>query len=272
MAGRIRVGIGGWIFEPWRGVFYPDGLPHKRELEYCSRKMTAIEVNATYYRLQKPEVFRSWAAQAPDGFVFTLKGSRFATNRKELAGAGESVSRFVSQGITELGSKLGPIFWQFAPSKRFEPDDFEAFLELLPREVDGTPLRHAVEVRHDSFRDPGFVRLCRRFETPIVYADHAAYPAIADVTGGFIYARLQTGSDNIETAYLPAQLDAWAERLKAWAEGGEPSDLERVDAAGKPEPTPREVFCFIIHEGKVRAPAGAMALIERVGAESAASG
>ncbi|HEX8231988.1 MAG TPA: DUF72 domain-containing protein [Caulobacteraceae bacterium] len=272
MAGRIRVGIGGWIFEPWRGVFYPDGLPQKRELEYCSRKLTAIEVNATYYRLQKPEVFRSWAAQAPDRFVFTLKGSRFATNRKELAGAGESVSRFVSQGITELGPKLGPIFWQFAPTKRFDPDDFGAFLELLPPVVDGVPLRHAVEVRHDSFRDPAFVSLCRRYKTPIVYADHASYPAIPDLTGDFVYARLQTGSDTVETAYPPDQLDAWAARLQAWAEGGQPPDLDRVDPSATPERTPRDVFCFIIHEGKVRAPAGAMALIDRLGPDHAPSG
>jgi uncharacterized protein YecE (DUF72 family) len=260
----MRIGIGGWIFEPWRGTFYPDGLPHRRELEYCSRRVTAIEVNATYYRLQKPEVFRQWAVQTPDDFVFTLKGSRFATNRKELAGAGESVSRYVGQGISELGQKLGPIFWQFAPTKKFDPNDFGAFLELLPSQVDGLPLRHAVEVRHPSFATPEFVALARRFAVPIVYSDHAHYPAIADLTGDFVYARLQTGSDDLPTAYSADQLDAWAGRLNTWADGGVPDDLPVVAPEVQAERRPREVFAFIIHEGKVRAPAGAIALIERL--------
>lgn len=270
--GRIRVGVGGWIFPPWRGVFYPEGLAQKRELEYSSRRLTAIEVNATYYRLQTPQTFRSWAAQTPDGFVFTLKGSRFATNRRELAGAGDSIARYVAQGLTELGPKLGPIFWQFTPTKAFDHDDFGAFLDLLPREADGIPLRHAVEVRNPSFRDPGFVALLRRFNTPVVYADHASYPAIPDMTGDFVYARLQTGSDEIATAYPPDQLDAWAGRLDAWSEGSRPGDLKPVDADSTPDAKPRDVFCFLIHEGKIRAPAGAMALIERLGPAHQAHG
>jgi uncharacterized protein YecE (DUF72 family) len=269
MGGRVRVGVGGWVFEPWRGVFYPDGLRQADELNYMSRRLTAIEINATYYSTQKPDSWRKWAAATPDGFVFTIKGSRFATNRSELAGAGESVKRFCGQGLTELGPKLGPIFWQFAPFKKFDEADFGAFLELLPREQGGVKLRHAVEVRHDSFRTPAFVALLRRFEIPVVFADHAKYPGIPDVTGDFVYARLQTGSDEVETAYPPAELDAWTGRLKAWAEGGLPTDLDAVDGAHPAPRRPREVFAFIIHEGKVRAPAAAQAIIQRLGPEHA---
>jgi len=272
MAGRIRVGVGGWVFEPWRGVFYPEGLAQKQELHFASRRLTAIEINATYYSTQKPETYRRWASEVPDGFMFTLKGSRFVTNRRDLAGAGEAIRRYVEQGITELGPKLGPIFWQFAPTKKFDPADFEAFLELLPAEADGARLRHAVEVRHDSFRTPAFIVLLRRFGVPVVFADHAAYPGIPDVTGDFVYARLQTGSDEVETAYPPTELDAWTRRLEAWAGGGRPEDLEAVAPEAPAPVRPREVFAFIIHEGKVRAPAGAQALIERLGAAHAPAG
>jgi uncharacterized protein YecE (DUF72 family) len=262
--GAIRVGIGGWTFEPWRGVFYPDDLPQKRELEFASRRLTAIEINGTYYGSQKPETFRKWRDETPEGFVFSVKGSRFCTNRKLLADAGESVERFMNQGISELGEKLGPLLWQFAPTKKFDAADFEGFLDLLPRTLEGRPLRHCVEVRHDSFGVPEFPALLRKHGIAVVFADHDKYPAFADVTADFVYARLQTGSDDVPTAYPPKDLDAWAERLKTWAEGGRPADLPCADPAHKVEKTPRDVFAFIIHEGKVRAPAGAMALIERV--------
>jgi len=261
--GQIRIGVGGWTFAPWRGVFYPDDLPQKNELTYASRHLTAIEINGTYYGSQKPESFRKWARETPDGFVFTLKGNRFCTNRKVLAEAGESVGRFFDQGVTELGDKLGPVLWQFAPTKKFDEADFGAFLDLLPRELGGRTIRHCVEVRNPTFRDPAFAALLRKHEIPVVFADHGAYPALADVTGDFVYARLQTGSDDIETAYAPKDLDAWAGRLKTWAEGGRPTDLPCADEAHAVAKTPRDVFAFIIHEGKVRAPAGAMALIER---------
>jgi uncharacterized protein YecE (DUF72 family) len=264
MAGRIRIGVGGWVFEPWRGAFYPAKLPQKAELAYMAKAVTAIEINATYYGSQKPESFRKWAEQTPEDFVFTLKGSRYATNRRELASAGESVERFVNSGITELGSKLGPLFWQFAPTKKFDEPDFRAFLELLPARVGGAVLRHAVEVRHDSFIDPAFVALLREFNVAVVYADHHDYPAIPDVTADFVYARLQTGTDDVETCYPAKDLDAWAGRLKTWADGGQPADLDRAAPAKDAEATPRDVFAFLIHEGKVRAPAGAMALIERL--------
>ena len=173
----IRVGVGGWTFEPWRGVFFPDGLKHARELEYASRQLTAIEINGTYYRTQTPATFAKWAAETPDDFVFTCKALRFTTNRRVLAEAGESVGKFLGSGMTELGPKLGPILWQFAATKKFEPDDFAAFLDLLPGDVGGVRLRHALEVRHDSFRDPAFVELARsRKGAAIVFADSDDYP------------------------------------------------------------------------------------------------
>lgn len=261
--GQIRIGIGGWTFAPWRGVFYPDKLIQAKELSYAASKLTSIEVNGTFYGSQKPESFRKWASEVPEDFVFSLKGPRFATNRRVLAEAGESVQRFYDSGVLELGDKLGPVLWQFAPTKKFDPSDFGAFLDLLPREIDGRRLRHVVEVRHDSFCVPEFIALLRQFNTPVVFSEHATYPAIADVTADFVYARLQKGDDSIATCYPPKALDAWAKRFETWAEGGEPTDLPRVtDTALKKQP--RDVFAYVIHEAKVRAPAGAMALIERV--------
>ncbi|WP_045836709.1 DUF72 domain-containing protein [Hyphomicrobium sp. 99] len=262
--GEIRAGIGGWTFEPWRGVFYPDGLPHAKELEYASHHLATIEVNGTYYRTQTPSTFESWAKQSPDNFVFSLKGPRFTTNRRVLAEAGDSIQRFIDSGITELGSKLGPLLWQFAPTKKFDEADFGAFLDLLPAKVGGHELKHAVEPRHPSFCTPEFIKLARKESVAIVFADHATYPAIADVTSDFVYARLQTGNDSIPTAYKPKVLDQWAERAKAWASGGAPPDLPIIDASAKPTHSPRDVFIYFIHEGKVRAPAAAMAFQERV--------
>jgi uncharacterized protein YecE (DUF72 family) len=262
-AGNIYIGVGGWTFAPWRGVFYPEKLTQAKELEYAASKLTSIEINGTYYGSQKPESFRKWAGGVPDGFVFSVKGPRFATNRRVLAEAGDSIKRFYDSGVLELGDRLGPVLWQFAPTKKFDEGDFGKFLELLPRELKGRALRHVVEVRHDSFRAPDFIALLRKFEIPVVFAEHGTYPAIADVTGDFVYARLQKGNDEIKTCYPPKQLDAWAKRLQVWASGGEPDDLPRVDP-GKAKKTARDVFAYVIHEGKVRAPSGAMELIERV--------
>jgi uncharacterized protein YecE (DUF72 family) len=262
-SGHIYLGVGGWTFAPWRGVFYPEKLTQAKELEYAASKLTSIEINGTYYGSQKPESFRKWAREVPDGFVFSVKGPRFATNRRVLAEAGDSIKRFYDSGVLELGDRLGPVLWQFAPTKKFDESDFGKFLELLPRKLEGHALRHVVEVRHDSFCVPGFVALLRKFETPVVFAEHASYPAISDVTGDFVYARLQKGNDEIKTCYPPKQLDAWATRLQVWADGGEPDDLPRVDPESAKK-VPRDVFAYVIHEGKVRAPAGAMELIERV--------
>ncbi|MGD9502731.1 MAG: DUF72 domain-containing protein [Methyloceanibacter sp.] len=267
MAGRtgnIYVGIGGWTFEPWRGVFYPKGLPHAKELEYAGQHLTSIEVNGTFYSTMKPPTFRKWASEVPDTFVFSLKGPRYAVNRRELAGAGDSIKRFIGSGIDELGGKLGPLLWQFAPTKKFDPADFGKFLELLPEKAGKQSLRHVIEVRHDSFKAPDFIALARSFNVPVVFAEHATYPAIADITGDFIYGRLQKGQEKLKAGYAPKALDAWAARAQAWSAGGEPSDLPRVTAA-RPAKAPRDVFLYFIHEAKVRAPAAAMALIERIG-------
>jgi uncharacterized protein YecE (DUF72 family) len=262
--GQIRVGVGGWTFAPWRGVFYPKGLAQAKELAYAGTKLTSIEINATYYGSQKPESFRKWAREVPDGFVFSVKGSRFTTNRRVLAEAGDSIKYFFDTGVLELGDRLGPILWQFAPTKKFDESDFGKFLELLPATINGRRLRHVVEVRHDSFRNPAFTRLLRKFSIPVVFAEHETYPGIADVTGDFIYARLQKGDDAIATAYPPKALDAWTTRLRDWAEGKEPADLAKVEPDHRPTAKPRDVFAYFIHEGKLRAPAAAMALIERL--------
>jgi len=240
-AGRIFVGIGGWTFAPWRGVFYPKGLPHARELAYAGERLTSIEVNGTFYRLQSPATFRKWASEVPAGFVFALKGPRFAVNRRVLKEAGDSIKRFLDSGVTELGDRLGPLLWQFAPTKKFDAADFGGFLEWLPDKFDGRALRHVIEVRHDSFRAPEFIALLRNFGIPVVFTDHAKYPNIADVGGGFVYARLQRGKDTIATAYPPQQIAAWANRLRLWAAGKEPDDLPRVGPAAKSKAAARRV-------------------------------
>jgi uncharacterized protein YecE (DUF72 family) len=261
--GRIYSGIGGWTYEPWRGVFYPKGLPHSQELKYAGSRLTSIEVNGTFYGTMKPVSFRKWASEVPDGFVFSLKGPRFAVNRRVLSEAGDSIKRFLGSGVTELGPKLGPLLWQFAPYKKFDEADFGGFLELLPQTYDGHALRHVVEVRHDSFKVPAFIALLRKFDVAVVFAEHETYPAIADVTTDFVYARLQKGDEKLKTGYPPKALDAWAKRAKTWAAGGVPADLLRVDKAA-PAKKPRDAFIYFIHEAKVRAPAAAMALIERL--------
>ena len=261
----IKVGIGGWVFEPWRGVFYPDGLPQKRELEHASRHVTSIEINGTYYGTQKPESFRKWAAETPDDFVFALKGSRYTTNRKVLAEAGESIRRLIDSGITELGDKLGPINWQFMETKKFDPEDFEAFLDLLPKTEGSRRLRHAVEVRHDSFKTPDFVALARRHGVAIVLADSDSFPMIADPTADFVYARLQAASKDEDLGYSDAALDAWHGRATTFAKGGLPDDLPML-ADGHERAGKRDVFMYMINGFKPKAPAAAMALIERLGA------
>jgi len=262
MSRQVRAGIGGWTFEPWRGVFYPKGLRQADELAYASAHLPVIEINSTYYSRQKPESFAKWAAATPEGFIFTVKASRFCTNRKVLAEGGESIGKFLDQGLIELGDRLGPILWQFMATKRFDRDDFEGFLNLLPESLAGRPLRHVVEVRHESFAQ-AFLDLCRARNVAVCLTEHAEFPMIADPTADFVYARLMAGADDIETGYAPDALDRWARRLEAYAEGGAPTDLPRIT------PTPdhsagREVFAFFISEGKVRAPAAAQALMSRI--------
>jgi uncharacterized protein YecE (DUF72 family) len=261
-SGVIRVGIGGWTFEPWRGVFFPPGLAHAKELAYAAGKLTAIEVNGTYYSSQSPSTFAKWAKETPDGFVFALKASRFCTNRKVLAEAGASVEKFLTSGLVELGDKLGPILWQFMPTKKFDPEDFGAFLKLLPERQEGLRLRHAVEVRHESFLTPAFVKLARDAGVAIVFADSPKYPAIADLTADFVYARLQNAQEDIETGYDAEALDRWAGTARAWAKGGAPEGLGYIE--GAKGGGAKDVFVFMINGAKVRAPAAAMALLDRL--------
>jgi uncharacterized protein YecE (DUF72 family) len=247
--GRIRTGIGGWTFEPWRGTFYPEDLRQKDELAYAAAHLTAIEINGTYYSTFKPDSFRKWADAAPDGFVFAVKASRFCTNRKVLAEAGASIDRFLGQGLTELGDKLGPILWQLMPTKKFDAGDCSAFLRLLPKELNGTPLRHAIEVRNDSFSDPAFLAMAADANVAVVYADHAEYPLIDTPTADFTYARLMQSQEEEPTGYSEAQLQQWKREAGDWAKRG-------------------DVFIFFISGAKVRAPAAAQGLIALLGEEA----
>jgi uncharacterized protein YecE (DUF72 family) len=262
-AAAIRIGVGGWTYEPWRGSFYPENLPQKRELEHASRQLTAIEINGTYYGSQKPASYTKWHDETPDEFVFSLKAPRFAVNRTVLAEAGASITRFFNSGLTELKEKLGPINWQFLPTKKFDAADFEAFLKLLPGELAGHPLRHAVEVRHESFRTPEFIALARKYGVAVVIAGDSRYPQIADQTAPFVYARIMGTKADESAGYSEAALNRWAARARAWAAGETPDDLEYVEP-GAADGRPRDVFLYVISGHKVHNPAAAMSLIKRL--------
>jgi uncharacterized protein YecE (DUF72 family) len=244
--GKIRVGIGGWSFEPWRGVFYPAGLRQKDELSYATAQMTAIEINSTYYSTQSPKSFANWAAAAPDGFEYSAKASRFCTNRKILAEAGPSIEKYIGQGLSELGEKLGPLVWQFAATKKFDADDFGAFLDLLPDGREGQKLRHALDVRNASFDDPVFIDLARSKGMAIVRSYHPEYPLIEADTADFVYVRVMQAREELEQGYIAAELDGWAENAQQWAADG------------------RDVYLFFIGAAKERNPAAARAVIERL--------
>jgi uncharacterized protein YecE (DUF72 family) len=235
----IHVGIGGWDFDPWRGTFYPPGLAKAKQLEFAGRSLGAIEINATFYRLQSPDSFARWAATVPDGFRFAIKASRFCTNRRILGDAGDAIARFCAQGLEALGDRLGPILWQLAATKRFDPDEIAAFFALLPRAVGGLPLRHAIEASHESFGDPRFAALAAEAGVAIASADPKP-------GGGIVYARLKNAREEEPLGYSPAELDAWAERTRGWAADG------------------LDVYLFFINGAKVRAPAAALALIDRL--------
>ncbi|MGZ3306042.1 MAG: DUF72 domain-containing protein [Asticcacaulis sp.] len=258
---KIYIGIGGWTYEPWRGLFYPDKLSQKRELEYAASKVTSIEINGTYYGAQKPESFRKWHDETPDGFVFAVKGTRYATNRKDLSASKESVERFLNSGITELKSKLGPINWQFMATKKFEPEDFENFFKLLPPELDGIKLRHAVEVRNESFRDPRFIDLARKYNICIITAADSEFPQIGDQTADYAYIRLMGARESEPNGYSDKDLDAWAGRITSLAKGKAPDDIACV---GERKASARDVFVYVISGHKAHNPAAAMQLIERV--------
>jgi uncharacterized protein YecE (DUF72 family) len=242
-AGKIRTGIGGWTFAPWRGVFYPKSLNQKRELEYASQKLTSIEINGTYYSTFKPSSWVKWRTETPDDFVFSVKASRYCTNRKELANTAESIHKFLGQGISELGSKLGPINWQFMGSKKFDAEDFEGFLKLLPKGIDGLRLRHALEVRNESFKVKAFYDLARKYNAAIVFTDADKFPSIDEPTADFTYARLMNSNADIDTGYTERALGQWAKRTRTWAKRG-------------------DVYIYFISGAKLRAPAAAQALIK----------
>lgn len=260
---NIRVGIGGWTYEPWRGTFYPPKLPHAQELAHASRRLTAIEVNGTFYRTQKPETFRKWATEVPEDFVFSIKGPRYVVDRKNLAEAGEKIDWFFGSGLEELGDKLGPIYWLLGPKKMFDRDEIARFLDLLPRTLNGRSLRHAVEVRHDSFATPAFVDLARERSVAITFADSDGYPGIADLTADFVYARLRRSVEEEPTGYPPAALDRWADIAHGWASGEAPKGLPYVTSE-RPAAASRDVFVYFISGAKVRNPAAATTLIERL--------
>jgi uncharacterized protein YecE (DUF72 family) len=261
---RVRVGIGGWTYEPWRGNFYPQGLAQHKELEYAAQKLTAIEINATYYRLQTASSFAKWRDSTPEDFVFSVKGSRYVTNRRVLAEAGEAIDRFMASGLAELGDKLGPIVWQFATTKVFDTDDLGAFLRLLPDRLGTRKLRHALEVRHPSFMSPEYLALAREHDVATVYADSDEYPRFADLTGGFVYARLMKTQSRHETGYEAAEIAQWAQCARDWAAGSEPASLDRIEVVRAQKTAARDVFMFFISGAKERAPAAAMAALEEL--------
>jgi uncharacterized protein YecE (DUF72 family) len=259
--GSIRVGIGGWTYEPWRKSFYPADVAQSRELEYASRHVTSIEVNGTFYGLQKPAVFAKWRDATPESFVFSLKAPRFIVQRKDLASAGTAIERFLSSGIAELKAKLGPILWQLAATKAFDPAEMDAFLSLLPATAGSLPLRHALEVRHASFLNREFLQIARRHGVAVVYEDDDTHPGFADLTSTFAYARLRRSAAACATGYSLASLKKWSLRAQLWASGKEPADLPRVVAIGRTAAAPREVFIYFINGAKERAPAAAQKLI-----------
>jgi uncharacterized protein YecE (DUF72 family) len=243
--GQIRIGIGGWTYAPWRGVFYPDKLPQAKELEYASHALSAIEINATFYGRQKPKSWETWEKIAPDGFQFAVKGSRFCVMRSRLSEGAEGIGNFLAQGFAALGPKLGPILWQFAARRAFDRDDIAGFIDLLPETLDGLPLRHVIEPRHESFNDERFFALCKARNIAVVFEDSDDYPCIEADTADFSYARLQRMREDVDTGYDAAALDNFAGRAREWQKRG-------------------DVYVFMINGAKVRAPAAALALRERL--------
>ena len=261
--GTIRTGIGGWTFEPWRGTFYPADLPKAKELDFAAQHLRTIEINGTFYRTQSPGTFARWRDAAPEGFVYAVKALQYAVAKKKLAEAEDSIARFLASGLTELGDKLGPILWQFRETRKFDPEDITAFLAMLPASIDGVTVRHVLEVRHESFACAQFVEMARKQGVGIVIADHETHPQIADLTADFVYARLMRSQEDVPKGYDAAGLDHWTEIARGWASGAQPEGLTYVTDAPA-EKRPRDAFVYFIAGAKVRNPAAAMALAERV--------
>ena len=243
----IRIGIGGWTYAPWRGTFYPSGLAHSKEQAFAAAAFGAIEINSTFYSRQSPASWAKWAAAAPSGFEYAVKASRYCVTRPKLADAGEGIGNFYAQGLSELGDRLGPTLWMLSRHRQFDHGDIAAFLDLLPDRLGGRPLRHAIEPRHESFRDDRFFELARARNVAVVYGDDDEFPCIDADTASFRYARLQRMSEDVSTGYDAAALDGFAERARGWSAAG------------------RDSYIFMINGAKIRAPAAALALQQRLG-------
>ncbi len=290
-SGRVRIGISGWTYAPWRGVFYPDRLSHDEELPYAASLFDSIEINGTFYRLQHPSSFARWHDETPEDFVFSVKAPRYITHVRRLREIDTPLANFLASGVLRLGEKLGPLLWQFPPFLRYDASRFERFLASLPHDTaraaemarahderiandDGIPeapvraLRHAIEIRHESFREPAFVEMLRRYRVALVCADSVRWPRLMDLTADFVYCRLHGSEELYVSGYDDAALDAWTRRVLAWAEGGEPDDAEHVLAAPDPppgrRPRGRDVYVYFDNDAKVRAPADAAELADRV--------
>ena len=286
-AGKVRIGISGWRYIPWRGVFYPKKLTQKKELAHAASIFRSIEINGTFYSLQRPEYFEAWAGETPDDFVFSVKGPRFITHIRRLRDAETPLANFLASGILRLGPKLGPILWQLPPNFRFEPEKLDAFLKILPHDTESAcelarhhdkflkgraavksdakrPLRHAIEVRHSSFAVPEFIEMLRAYDVALVCADTVEWPRMMDVTSDFIYCRLHGSEVLYASGYTDEALDQWAVRVSDWARGAEPADAERVIQSCGPKLPSRDVFVYFDNDVKVRAPFDAKSLTERV--------
>ena len=286
--GRVRIGISGWTYKPWRGAFYPEGLPQKRELTYAAETFSSIEINGTFYGLQRPESFAAWYDATPDDFLFAIKGSRYITHMRRLRDIEVPLANFLASGILKLRDKLGPILWQFPPRMKYEPSRFEDFLAILPRDteeaarlsrrhdgrLDGRaytqadrrrPLRHAFEIRHESFRCAEFIEQLRRHGAGLVVADTVEWPLLMDLTAGFVYCRLHGSEELYVSGYDDAALDRWARLVRAWASGHDPEEAERVLKPSRPSRRGRDVYVYFDNDVKVRAPADAASLIRRLG-------
>jgi uncharacterized protein YecE (DUF72 family) len=283
--GTVRIGISGWTYAPWRGVFYPKGLPQKRELKYAASQFSTLEINGTFYGMQRPDTFADWADRVPDDFVFAVKAPRFITHMRRLRDVATPLANFIASGPLRLGSKLGPILWQFPPSFRFDAERIETFLKLLPHDTGAAAwlgrqhddrlkapawlkvdverkLRHAFEIRNETFRDRAFIDLLRKNDVALVCADTVEWPRLMDLTSDFVYCRLHGSEELYASGYDDEALDGWAARIATWATGGEPADAERIDGNGRKRR--RDVFVYFDNDRKVRAPVDAKALAERV--------
>jgi uncharacterized protein YecE (DUF72 family) len=286
-AGEVRIGVSGWRYGPWRGVFYPEGLRQKDELSFLARQFPTVEINGTFYSLQRPEFFQAWHDETPADFVFAVKGSRYITHMLRLTRLEKPLANFFASGLLALGPKLGPILWQFPPNFRFNPATLEAFFQLLPRDTEQAAqlarrhdarvkgrsflkpvvkrkLRHAMEIRHDSFIVPEFIKLLRKYRIGLVCADTVEWPLLMDVTSDFIYCRLHGSEELYASGYDNAALEQWADRVAAWVQGSEHRNVRRVIDKPAPKRTMRDVFVYFDNDKKVRAPFDAHSLIKRL--------